>query len=337
MKITLPILAIALGAIATWWLEPLVPNRSTVHANPARVDLIDPLDQAPMRTPEHARSIASPSPAALSTADRIIARSIRQSTSYESLSARLRVEINLYGQQLVGTGTYRQVGPVSDQLLRLDLDMGTGDSLIRLQQVNNGRYVWLKRDAPALENPGEREQSVSRIDLRAARESLAAKGVDISHGAIHPALTSIGGLGQLLRELDRNFAFEPEAKSDQLRGHPVWLLRGHWKNNAAIGAAADHRLSNKLEDRSPFPLPPLPRTVIVWLGQIDGIPHRIGYFGSSPTRPHKADGIALLAMWDLLSIQVGHVIDPRHFGFKYNDFDDTTSRFVARVMSQRIK
>ena len=305
MNVKLPILALLLGAIVFWLLgdglkdrDPKVADRSgKLGGSRVTIDRAIGDDQA----------------------QQILQRSIRRLTSYESLSAEIRVEINLYEQQLVGSGIYRQVGPVSDQLLRLDLNIGTGDSLTRLQQVNTGRYLWIKKDFPSINHPGERDRSVSRIDLRTVREAMLPHGAQRNLGATRPEMISMGGISQLLRELGQHFEFESSARSDSLRGHPVWLVRGLRRREPDAEAASHDTTAS------------LPNTVILWLGQTDGLPYRVQYFGDTSSHGGQASAPRRLASLDILAAQFGQFIDPRHFSFKQNDFNDVTMRYIERL------
>jgi hypothetical protein len=198
---------------------------------------------------------------------------------HESVFAKMHLEIDLFDQQLIGHGVYRQ-GPPETDWMSLDLQLQMGNQQSVVQQRCDGDSFW------RCDSVDNIRVGLSRVDmarLRNARDDGRA-----STGAV-PQL-GLGGLPRLLNSLDQAFEFSKE--TSQVRGEQrVYALRGQWRaewlakwvpeQKAAIAAG-------KPVDLGKLPAP-LPDHVVVRLGVDDLFPYRIEYGREdpkAPTRPH---------------------------------------------------
>src|SRR4051812_7560461 len=72
----------------------------------------------------------------------------------DTMSCKLREQINLRGRTLNGIGSYLQ-GPKQSRWIRLELKLQAGDQITTLQQVCDGHNLWIRRelfDHPSLEH-----------------------------------------------------------------------------------------------------------------------------------------------------------------------------------------
>ena len=88
-----------------------------------------------------------------------------------SVTARMRHQVAIGGQQLYGVGSYWQQGSGEELKVRLELQIAGQDA--KLLQVCNSRFLWIDRQLPT-------GRTVTRIDLRQLRAdpSLGAPNLD---------------------------------------------------------------------------------------------------------------------------------------------------------------
>ena len=216
--------------------RPAAPSRLSVARRPTA------------SAPSAARS--SPTGAAGAAAE-LLMRASAQLAQLGPLEAQMRQRVQMYGQQLVGAGRYRQSGPGKSPMSRMDLKLQLGDKAAAFQQVFDGQYLWIRRD--------HRQQvAITRADLNRQLESASV-----------PAHRSIGaGLPRLLAALAHEYSFAAPRKG-QLQGQAVWRLRGR----RAPPASADPRHPH---------LPPTQVEVV--LGQDPPFPYRIAMFNDAKGR-----------------------------------------------------
>ena len=209
-------------------------------------------------------------------ANALVARAAIAITQHAAVSAKIRQRINLFSQQLVGSGTYWQ-GSWRQRLYRLELRIQVADQVSTLLQVSDGENLWIYRelfDSRLLE----------RIDLAQIRDSSTGVAPDGSGSNVSAWLGS-GGLPGLLGGLARSFHFS-ERKETTLGGVATIQLTGEWKpkilaellpsQQETIAAGKTVDLS-KLADQ-------LPDQVVLWLGRADLVPYRIDFRRRYPAR-----------------------------------------------------
>lgn len=200
----------------------------------------------------------------------LVSRAAAQLAATPSLEAKLRQQVQLFGQELSGSGTYLQKQSPQGLLLRLELKLQVGSQLSSLQEVCDGRFLWIRRDLPG-------GASLGRVDLERIRAAIRQRGQPPWADAATNWL-ALGGLPRLLSALAENFAFSaPQAvRSDKV---PMWVVDGRWKPERLAELQPDLKdkiLAGKPIDPQRLPAQ-LPTDVRIVLGQSDLVPRRIEY------------------------------------------------------------
>jgi hypothetical protein len=217
MKYKLPILFLILGG--SWMLlesTNLLPRLSSFARAPVS-EKQEKIGKVEKKSGEEVPSAATPDP------QQLVWEAAQQLIQEEVLQANIQQRINLYGQQLVGTGQYRHFGRGDNKRLRLELKLQAAGQLTSLTQVSDGRHLWTRENL-------SRGTVLSRIDLRRVRTALeqSASG---EADKVEPSLQNwvvMGGLPRLLSSLHAQFQFDSVVPS-QLSSTPVWEVEGHWK------------------------------------------------------------------------------------------------------------
>ncbi|MFM7845767.1 MAG: hypothetical protein ACKPEY_16270, partial [Planctomycetota bacterium] len=196
----------ALPATGASKLKPIPIDDEPASAPPQPVSP-DPAPTAPDTTPLDPDEQLADAPQRVA-GQPLVAQAAQRLDSLPAVAARVRQQVDLFGQQISGVGQYQQQGVGRTRRIRLELKFKVGDQLASWQQVSDGRFYWQRRDLPGL-------SGLSRIDLRRVRETL-----DAQTGSAPPALQQwmiLGGLGRLLAALDHYFTFG-EAEPAMLHG-----------------------------------------------------------------------------------------------------------------------
>jgi hypothetical protein len=261
-------------------------------------------------------------------ADSAAADAARAAFHHRSISAKIRQRIDLFGQQLSGTGNYMQLGSGNDKLLRWELKIGAGEKVTSMQQVCDGRFLWDRRDLP--EGP-----SLGRVDLKKYHAALAASSAapPVDRQA---AWLGLGGLSKLLSGLAANFHFTPP-RADQLGDVPVWVAYGTWRaerlaeqlpeQGEAIRAGRDIHWNKAPEN--------LPASVLVVLGRDDLFPYRVEYRRPAP-RARAGEGGSVekpIVTMELFEVRLGAPLDPLLFVYQPDNLEvaDFTDAYLRRL------
>jgi hypothetical protein len=282
--------------------------------------------------------------------DRLLVQAISQLERHSSVTARLRHQVAIGGDQLYGVGSYWQQGSGENLRVRLELQIAGQES--SLLQVSNSRFLWVDRRLPT-------GRTVTRVDLRQIRADpvLAAANLtpiepgEASWSPIQPELTAeCGGMASLLASLGENFSFLPPQAmrlaitpplASEATNIPVFAVVGHWKpaKLAAIHPAAGPTLEDaqELPDR-------LPQEVLLLVGQADLFPYRIEY-RKLETRPAARDGSSIpyqLSAAPLVVLEISDVsfdvqIQGGQFDYSPRDVDwkDHTANLLERLRKER--
>jgi hypothetical protein len=265
-----------------------------------------------------ATAAAAPAP----DGQQLMAQAARELIQQPALEAKIRQRIDLFGHQLVGSGSYQQLGDGPEKLLRLELKLQVANQVTSLQQVSDGRFLWIRRDLPE-------KTTLSRIDLKQVRDAIRTSG---QTPALDPGgnWMALGGLPRLLHGLNENFSFAEPPRPNQVGQVPVWVLRGQWKPER-LAALLPNQRADILAGKPPRleELPPrLPDSVVVTLGRDDVLPlfpYRIEYLrqdgagqGSSAGPPGIAATRSLVTM-ELFEVRRRADLDPRQFDYKPGD------------------
>lgn len=192
----------------------------------------------------------------------LVAAAAQRLLQQSAVQAKLRQQVVLFGQQLLGTGSYWQLRQGEQLQRRLELKFQVSQQVTSLTQVCDGRFMWIHRDMPGL-------RSLGRVDLRQLEEAAAAA----EQGGVAASSTHwfvLGGLPQLLNELATRFQFGTAA-TDRIGDAPVWVVRGTWKQSelARLLSPADPSAA----DVDPSQLPShVPNRVVLALSQNPNLP-----------------------------------------------------------------
>jgi hypothetical protein len=203
-------------------------------------------------------------------ADALLVKAINTLDSLDSLSARLHLSVNLFGEQMVGSGIYLEQSPAKLRRLRLELNIQLRDQPATLLQVCDGNMYWTFRQQ------GE-ERSLTRVDVARVVAASAGPPGSASPGVL-PGWPGIGGFPRLLRALRESFQFDA-VESGHLLQVPVWRVQGVWRPNRLAELFPDQKKAieqGKEIDLAKMP-GQLPSHVVVFVGQEDLVPYRIEY------------------------------------------------------------
>jgi hypothetical protein len=243
---------------------------------------------------------SQPSTLKPSVGDRLLAQAASQLERRRSVTARLRHQVLIGGQQLYGVGSYWQQGTGDDLRVRLELQIaGQATSLL---QISNSRFLWFDRLLPT-------GRTVTRIDLRQLRVDpvLAASNNfdelrpgEASWSTIQSDVTAqCGGLPRLLAALGENFSFLPpqamrlvEPNRAEPTNVPFFAVVGHWKQEklaSLVGSQEQQAESREPENFDSIPAR-LPQEALLLIGQADLFPYRIEYRALETPLEPQANG-----------------------------------------------
>jgi hypothetical protein len=252
-----------------------------------------------------------------------------------AVSAKIRQKIDIFGKQLIGSGTYLEQRREPVALLKLELKIQLGQNTTSLVQVCDGKYLWTYRK---LLGNGK----LSRLD--AIRASSALKEAEKSGGGDMQMLPGLGGLPQLLRGLHATFDFVSAEKGtlgSKPREMTVWRLEGRWKPKELARLLPDQKEAieaGKAVDLAKLPKH-LPDHIVLLLGDEDKFPYRIEYRRQLPgkTMPSCKPASRELVTMEWLDVVMDRPVDPGRF--EYNPaglkFTDTTSAFIKRLKVEK--
>jgi hypothetical protein len=210
----------------------------------------------------------------------LVAEAARRVAAEPAISAEMRYEIDAFGHELVGTGSYLQLGAGPEKLLRLDLRMQVGGKLATVQEIRGEDAYWVRRDVPP------QPPTLGRVDLKQLRKAMAQpSGLGASNVLPQGEWIVLGGLGRLLKALEQNFDFATP-RADELTFNttdgkslvklPIWTVGGLWnpeKLSALVGkepgklGALPEQLPDRVElvlSRTEDVLPLFPYRITYW-------------------------------------------------------------------------
>jgi hypothetical protein len=254
-----------------------------------------------------ANSFAQTSQPASPAGQELLAQAAARLDQQPALSAKIRQRVRMFGEELVGSGVYMQLGDAPDKMLRLELKLQLAGQVSSLQQVSDGDRLWTRREVL-------QTKSLSFVDLERVRRELAA------HRASRPPDYAadwliLGGLPSLLDGLEESFQFGP-ARPARYNNLSVWVIEGTWKPAALarFGAAGQGT------EGEPSLPPEAPEQVQVVLGADDLFPYQIEFRRRTP-----ADKAGQGSVWspmltmELFEVQFGAALDPLQFQYKAGD------------------
>ncbi|MDX1943819.1 MAG: hypothetical protein SFU86_00310 [Pirellulaceae bacterium] len=269
----------------------------------------------------------------------LVSRAARRVQEEPALSADLRYKVDAFGHELVGQGSYLQLGHGPEKLLKLELKMQVADQLITRQEICGPQFYWIRRDSPFA------AAALGRVNLRQVRQAAVQQPVDGASGTLaSPAELWIllGGLPKLLETLDSHFDFatprESELQFASAAGQgierlPVLVLRGHWKPKKLRQLLNGDPAKAKIPEQ-------LPAEVELLLGTPDQVlplfPYRITFLKSTKAAPAgegSDEALRPLLTMELFNVYRKGDLDPREFDYNPGEQEvaDLTPGYLQRL------
>lgn len=251
--------------------------------------------------------------------------------STETISAKVRQDVLLFGKRMVGSGSYAQQRTEDRTLMRWEMRWQHGDRSTSWVQVADGEYLW--------SHDTSKDPPLSRVDLRRAARWLAENRTTATPLDADARLWSVG-LARLLRSLRATFDFrsaEPGRWGHDKR--PVWRVIGTWHNASTPVAPTGNE--GAAQQPGPLPLASLPNhvptTVVLLLGQNDMFPYRIEYRRDDGSESSAARLGRLLVSTDFHSVNINVEIPPERFAYQPGDTDwaDPTEAYAKAAATPR--
>jgi hypothetical protein len=251
----------------------------------------------------------------------LLERAVRSVESRTYISARVKQQGELFGQQITGEGRYfeQRDGPIPR--IRFELASEIGSAATSFVQVCNGVTLWTYWKRPDTE-------TWSKIDaIRAMAAWKQAEG-KLPPDAI-ASLPGLGGIGRLVRGLNAQFEFKTVV-ADQLGGLPVWRLTGGWRTAQLIRLLPDQKAAiekgrppdvTRLADQ-------LPDGVVLFLGQDDCFPYRVDYLRGAARSPRRIVGLEFFELSFNGPIDAGQFLN---FAPGSQAITDRTEEFVRTL------
>jgi len=262
--------------------------------------------------------------------DALLRRVLAAADAQASIAAKVRQKVELNGISLRGSGIYRQQGRGPGRLLRFELELETGGKPSIVQQVCDGKNLWIFENVTDF-------KSLSKVDvvrLRNARPKSSA------HTTASTWL-GLGGLPALLTNLEASFRFGPVAES-RLGELPVWTLSGTWDKPRLLAMLPDQKAAieaGKDIDLSKL-APNVPDRVVLHVGCDDFFPYRLEYWRMQPASKDgkTSEQDRLLVVMEFYEVQLGGPIDPREFVLRPMDLQaaDRTQAFMDKLGLQEV-
>ncbi|MCU0959603.1 MAG: hypothetical protein MUF48_05815 [Pirellulaceae bacterium] len=262
----------------------------------------------------------------------LVAQAAQRLLLLPGIEARTRQRVNLFGQSLVGSGTYLQLTRGPRMMLRLDLKLQVGMRSVSWQQISDGDTFWVSRTE-------DQRTSLTRVNVRRLRD-VASR---IGPADLPPPPTlwmALGGLPKLLSALESHFTFDPPQAS-MIGDLPVWRVDGHWKPATLASLLPDQGaaiLAGEPLDLAELP-PHLPHGVTLILGRdqvIPLFPYGISYFRHVAVDPSTPGATRRQAMvtWELFEVRLRQDLEPSMFDYRPHDnqeVEERTDQYIARL------
>jgi hypothetical protein len=271
--------------------------------------------------------------------NRAVAASAKSVHAESALSADLRTRIDAFGHELVGQGSYHQLGKGPEKLLKLELKIQIADQAVIRQEICGPTYYYLRRQSP-LAPP-----SLGRVNLRQLRTAIA-RAPDTMASDPGELWIMLGGLPRLLESLHQNFDFtDPRPDELQFKAEgsaaierlPVLVVRGKWKaDRLAALRQTDKGLSKDRAEQ-------LPDAVELVLGRDDQplplFPYRItfqkadGEGQGRAGRGGETDSLRPMLTLELFNVHRKGDLDPWQFDYQPGDHEvaDLTQSYLQRL------
>jgi len=259
--------------------------------------------------------------------DRLLADAIAELESHGSISAKIRHQVDMFGRQLAGSGSYLELAPGRESRLRMELQIQLGHEPTTLLRVRDGKYLWTYRKLIGV-------GTLTRIDLQRVQRALEESGEMGNVDGVSNWPT-MGGLSKLLRSLQESFEFT-DTSARQLGPLDVWELHGQWKPEKLARFLPDQKEAIEAGEKADTTrLPPhVPDQVVLHLGRGDRFPYRIEYRRTDPSaQENPAGAVRTLVSMELYEVKIDAPIDPGQFAYTPGNlgFSDDTDRFLESL------
>jgi hypothetical protein len=242
-------------------------------------------------------------------AETLLRAAIQTLETRDSISAKVRQEVHLFGKRPVGSGAYLQQRTARGDLMRWEMVWQLGELSTSLVQVTDGEYLWIHS---SLSDP-----PLTRIDARRVAEKLGdlrTPGISVDMGGP----VGMGGFVRLLRTLDEHFEFHAAQPGRWGRQkQPVWRLQGTWKPQRLAELLPGQReaaLRGEPVDLAQLS-EQLPAEVALLLGQEDLFPYRIEYRRKERHQAPEEPAGRLMTAIDFYEVSINVPIDPARFRY----------------------
>lgn len=319
MKHRLPILpAIVLGIVGAVAAGVfLARHRHAEHAGTAAARDNAPTSSGAVVPPSHRENLV-PAP----RADEIISQAARQLASHDSVSAKINLHSELFGESLTALGQYLQ-GPADTRKMRLELKLKLGEKVCSLQQVSDGTGVWTQQTTL-------KQSRLGRVDLPRALAAMQQSGFRAGIDTL-----ALGGLSILLDSLNRSFEFQ-SMRIEKLGAIPTYAVLGVWKPDALAKLMAGDQPPGDATPPPPATVPEyLPNQIEIHIGRDDLFPYQVDYLRAS-TPGKRRDSDQLLTRVKLVDVRFNVPIDASQFtnpGGNTVPVDDTEA-YLRRVLKR---
>ncbi len=241
------------------------------------------------------------------------------------LEADIWQQIDVFGEEVIGSGNYRQFGR-GTKMIRLYLSFAVeGKPFSSLLQISDGeRFLYTRQDGP-------KEKTLRFVNLERVEQAIAESETP-PDPSVSANLSAHGGLPKLLIQLDENFDFgEPRLQSLGDPKIPVWIMRGKWKREK-LAKLIPGQKDAILAGRPPIMLPlgpQVPHEVELTLGRdmpFRGFPYQIVFLREETHRNRLGSAVSrdMQPFMTLKFFKVRHRTDltAEHFQYDPDDEDD---------------
>ncbi len=254
-----------------------------------------------------------PPPPAPTRQESLLRGAVRQLQEPTTLRIMLRQRSEFFDHAVTGSGSYLQRTSPRGLLFKMEWKLAVDDQVTTLQQISDGRFLWLRRDL-------SEETRLSRIDLARVQDEWSGAAAEPESLLRFPAL-ALGGLPRLLLEFEEHFVFPQAPRSGQLGEMPVWVLRGGWKPDSLRRLWPQRVASSTRGDSRPALPPHVPTHVQIVLEQPTLMPRRIDYLrelppGNSGSAGEPVHQFRRLLTVEMLEIVRGEPLDETLFFFQ---------------------
>ncbi len=160
--------------------------------------------------------------------ERLLVDVARSVSAVDSIAAKVRQSVDLFGMRIDGSGHYLQQGRGEERMTRFELQMQSRSDNISLLEITVDDYLWREQRFP-------NRTEVTKVNLRRVRQAWQkAERASGQRPAFDFSRTSVtfGGLPKLLSELDKNFRFGAVRETTIPSGSsqlPVYQVVGRWR------------------------------------------------------------------------------------------------------------